>query len=148
MVDPLRAQHAPNWPQAYDGHTIECVWVNAYLTEPNHNSPLAPDATGSEPRTWVFLRDRMGKGANGPAAYQGIMESVQNAITQNDMTPSCEEFRASRIPPVAAEEPLSQAARNRQKMKEKLPFWALYIGIPVAHRAERLYSIGALANRC
>ena len=137
VVDPLRQNEAPNWPHAYDGHTIECVWVDAYLTEPGHSCPLPPDGEGSDPRTWVFLRDRMGKGANGRKTYEGIMESVRNRITQHQMIKSCDEIRAGKKPAVAVEETVSKADLNRQKMKEHYDHTVQAVGSDYKGNRER-----------
>lgn len=115
VIDPLRAPDM-SWPGAYEGHTIECVWVDAYLTEPGHDCRLEPDGADGEPRTWVFLRDRMFKGANGRKTYDGIMDSVRNKITQDQVIEACDEIRHGKEASIFEE--MSQADKNRDKMKK------------------------------
>ena len=93
------------WPSLYEGDTIECVWVNMYLLDPEHGA--AARAAGLRPdyveghgvmqlrtqiRTWVFLRHRAGKGANRWSTFNGIIESILHPINQEELTRLCNEI--------------------------------------------------------
>ena len=127
VVDPTREDQAPGWPHAYNNNTIECVWVDAYITEPNHSCPLTADgcewhfpedntqpAGCGGPCNWVFLRDRGKKGANGIRTYNGIMQSVVHRMSEDQVIAACDEIRGGQLPSIGK----SQADINRHIMTE------------------------------